>query len=153
VPIADFFQGYLTTACLPNELVVEIRFPAPAPRTGTAFVEISRRHGDFAIVGCAAAVSFDEAGRVTDGRIALAGVDMVPVRARSAEALLKGGTPGPELWQAAAEEAKAGLHPSSDIHATGAYRRHVAGVLAARALAAASGSVSEGTVSEARMAG
>jgi aerobic carbon-monoxide dehydrogenase medium subunit len=148
VPIADFFDGYLTTACLPSELVVEVRFPAPAPRTGTAFVEISRRHGDFAIVACAAAVSFDETGRVIDGRIALAGVDMVPVRARSAEALLIGATPGPERWKAAAEEAKAGLHPSSDIHATGAYRRHIAGVLIARALSAASAAASE-----ARMAG
>lgn len=137
VPIAQFFEGYLTTACQPGELVAEIRFPARAPRTGTAFVEISRRHGDFAIVACAAVVSLDDDRRVLDARIALAGVDMVPLRARSAEALLMGEVAGADLWKAAAAAAKVGLQPSSDIHATGAYRSHVAGVLAARALAAA----------------
>ncbi len=144
VPVAHFFEGYLSTACRPDELVAEIRFPAMARRTGTAFVEISRRHGDFAIVACAAVVCLDDRGRVVDGRVALAGVDMVPVRARSAEALVRGETAGPELWRAAAEEATAGLQPSSDIHATGAYRRHVAGVLTARALAAAADAVPRG---------
>ena len=143
VPIARFFQGYLTTDCRPDELVVEIRFPEPAPHTGTAFVEISRRHGDFAIVGCAAVVALD-GGRVVDARIALAGVDMVPVRAGAAEAALKGETAAPALWKAAAEQAKADLRPGSDIHATGAYRRHVAGVLTARALASAAAAARTG---------
>jgi carbon-monoxide dehydrogenase medium subunit len=141
VPIADFFEGYLTTACRPEEIVAEIRFPPLAPNTGTSFLEISRRHGDFAIVACAAVVSFDDRGQITDARVALAGVDMVPVRARAAEALLTGEWPGPQLWKAAGAEAMVDLGPTSDIHATGAYRRHVAGVLTTRALAAAAGSV------------
>ena len=77
-----------------------------------------------------------------DARIALAGVDMVPVRAGAAEALLTGEVPGPQLWEAAGAEAMSDLRPTSDIHATGAYRRHVAGVLTTRALARAAGAVS-----------
>jgi carbon-monoxide dehydrogenase medium subunit len=142
VPLAEFFHGYLSTASRPEEIVVQIRFPRPAPATGTAFLEISRRHGDFAVVACAAVVSFDDRGRIGDARIALAGVDMVPVRAGVAEALLKGEMAGPELWRAAATEAMRELRPTSDIHATGAYRRHIAGVLTTRALTAAAGAVS-----------
>jgi carbon-monoxide dehydrogenase medium subunit len=139
VAAEDFFLGYLTTARRPDELVVEVRFPTVAARTGTAFVEISRRHGDFALVACAVAVTLDDGGRVSEARVALAGVDTVPVRGRRAEAALLGRTPGAQAWNEAAAEASADLRPLSDLHATGAYRRHVAGVLIGRALAGAAG--------------
>jgi carbon-monoxide dehydrogenase medium subunit len=137
VTAEDFYLGYLTTARRPDELVVEIRFRAAAAGTTTAFVEISRRHGDFALVACAAALTLDGGGLVTQARLALAGVDTVPLRARRAEAALVGQPAGAAAWREAAAAAASDLRPASDIHATAAYRRHVAGVLTGRALAAA----------------
>src|SRR5215470_15811927 len=67
----QFFVGYLTTAAAPDELLVETRVPVAPPRTGTAFIELSRRHGDFALVGVAASVTVDEGGVCTKCAIAL----------------------------------------------------------------------------------
>jgi carbon-monoxide dehydrogenase medium subunit len=137
VPADAFFLGYLTTARRSDELLVEVRFPELPAGSATAFLEISRRHGDFALVACAVVVGIDDDGRVSDARVALAGVDTVPVRARGAEAALVGQPAGPDAWKHAGAETSADLRPGSDIHATGEYRRHVAGVLVGRALAAA----------------
>jgi carbon-monoxide dehydrogenase medium subunit len=131
IPARDFFLDYLTTALEPDELLVEVRVPAVPG--GAAFQEVARRHGDFAIAGAAAVVMVEE-GVVRDARIALLGVGPTPVRATEAEALLRGGRAGEELFREAAEKAAAGLEPSSDVHAPAGYRRRVAAVLTRRAL-------------------
>ncbi|MGH7312443.1 MAG: FAD binding domain-containing protein, partial [Candidatus Rokuibacteriota bacterium] len=84
----QFFVGYLSTAAEPTELLVEVRLPVVPARTGTAFLEVSRRHGDFALVGVAATVTLDEAGVCTASAIALTGVGSTPVVAREAARVL-----------------------------------------------------------------
>src|SRR5579872_7440135 len=84
IPAADWFEGYLATSRRPDELLTEVRFPAAAPGTGVAFLEVARRHGDFAIVGLAASLTLAD-GVISDARLAFSGVADVPVRATDAE--------------------------------------------------------------------
>jgi CO/xanthine dehydrogenase FAD-binding subunit len=133
----EFFVGYLTTAVEPSELLVEVRLPVVPPRTGTAFLEVSRRHGDFALVGVAASVTLDAGGACTRCAIALTGVGPTPVVAREAAHRLVGAKPTPEALEDVGRRAAAGLDPDGDLHASSQYRRHVAGVLTRRALARA----------------
>ncbi len=138
IPAAAFFQGFLTTALEPDELLVEVRFPAAAASRAT-LLELSRRHGDYAIVGVA--VTLDPSPR-----IALLSVSSTPVRVPEAEDRLKaalseepaGRAGAGPLLEAVAEVAaivSAQIDPPGDIHASAAYRRHLAGVLTRRALA------------------
>jgi carbon-monoxide dehydrogenase medium subunit len=136
IDAADFFAGFLTTTLEPDELLVELRLPAMAEGHGVAFHEIARRHGDFALVGVGAAVAL-QGGKIADARLAFIGVGGAPVRAREAEKLLVGEEPSAELFAEAAERAKGELDPAGDTHASGEYRRRVAGVVAQRALAEA----------------
>jgi carbon-monoxide dehydrogenase medium subunit len=134
IPAREFFMGYLTTALQPEELLVEVRLPGLAAGHGSAFVELARRHGDFALVGVGAAVALDGSGAIADARLVFIGVGGAPVRAREAEALLRGAMPTDEVYAEAAERAKGELEPGSDSHASAEYRRRIAGVLAQRAL-------------------
>lgn len=131
---ADFFLGLFATLLEPGELLVEIEIPMPRPRTGHAFLEIARRHGDYALAGAAAAVSLDAQGRGERARLVLFGVGEGPWVATRAEGMLGGESPGPELLAGAAEAVRAEVDPPSDIHASGGYRRHLSGVLARRVL-------------------
>ena len=133
----EFFLAYLTTALDPTELLVEVRLPVAPPHTGTAFLEVSRRHGDFALVGVAASVTLDDAGVCTRCAIALIGVGPAPVVARAAAQRLVGSRPTMEVLQDVGQLAAADLSPDGDLHASSQYRRHVAGVLTRRALARA----------------
>lgn len=132
IPASEFFQGFLTTAIAPDEVLTAVRLPV-LEGARTAFEEVARRHGDFAMVGVAVAVVVDDGG-ITDARIAFAGVAGTPVRAHAAEELLKGEAPGSDALSAAAARAGSDLDPPSDVHATSAYRTHVASVLTRRAL-------------------
>jgi carbon-monoxide dehydrogenase medium subunit len=135
VPAAEFNTGLFATALTPGELLVEIVVPALRPRTGWAFAEVARRHGDYALAGAAAVVTRDEAGRCREARIALLGVGEGPVLARKAMKVLPGETPGPKPIAAAAEAAAGkDIDPPGDIHASTAYRRQLAGVLVRRVL-------------------
>ncbi len=135
----DFFVSYLTTALQPNELLTEVRFPVKAKRTGWAFDEVARRKGDFAMVGVAVTVAFDENRECcTDARIALFGVGPVSVRPRGAEELVRGERPSEELCTRAGRLAGEEIdEPTSDVHASADYRRHLADVLTRKALAKA----------------
>jgi CO/xanthine dehydrogenase FAD-binding subunit len=130
----QFFVAYLTTAAEPDELLVEARVPVTPARTGTAFLEVSRRHGDFALVGVAATVTVDEAGVCTDSAIALTGVGPTPIVAREAARSLVGSKATPEAFADVGRRVASALRPDSDLHASGDYRRHLAGVLTRRAL-------------------
>ncbi len=129
----EFFTGYLATALDPTEVLTEVRFPILPARSGTAFVELARRHGDFALVGVAAALTRRD-DTIDQARLAFTGVGAGPVRASEAEQMLAGAPPSPQAFAAAAQEAAARLDPDSDIHASAEYRREIAAVLARRAL-------------------
>jgi carbon-monoxide dehydrogenase medium subunit len=137
ITAGDFFQGYMSTALEPDELLLEIRFPAWPAGAGFSFQEISRRHGDFAVAGAAAMVTLASDGVIADGRLVFTGMGETPVRSAKAERLLVGEQPGDGVFAAAAERAVADLHPPSDIHASRAYRRTAGAALAQRALAEA----------------
>lgn len=128
----EFFLTYLTTAIKPDELLVEVRLPVH-DELGTAFLEVARRHGDYALVGVAALVDW-EGGQARDVRLAFTGVGGVPVRIAEAEASAAG-TPLTDNVLAEVSKIVSGrLEPEPDIHASAEYRKHVAGVLAERAL-------------------
>jgi CO/xanthine dehydrogenase FAD-binding subunit len=133
----QFFLGYLTTATEPDEMLQEIRLPVMPKRTGSAFLEVNRRHGDFALVGVAATITLDEAGVCTASALALTGVGPTPVVAREAVRSLVGAKPSPAAFEEAGRRVSAALRPDSDLHASSEYRQHVGGVLARRALARA----------------
>ncbi len=120
----DFFQGYLETAREPDEMVVEVRFPWLEAGAGWAFMELSRRSGDYALVGIAAVLTLDEQGLCRKARLAYSGVAGEPIRASQVEQLLIGKKLDERTIDAAAELARgvvsADMH---DIHATVDYRR------------------------------
>ena len=149
-PIAaeDFFQSYLTTALRPSEILTEVRIPVLAPGTGWSFVEVARRHGDFALGGAAVTVRVDGAGSLTEARLVLFGIGPTAIRLGEVESLLLGERPGEGLFQEAGRRAGAGLEePLSDVHASAEYRRNLSRVLTVRALVEAverAGSSEEG---------
>jgi carbon-monoxide dehydrogenase medium subunit len=136
IPAAEWFEGYLTTSRLPEEIVVEVRFPVAEPGTGVAFQEVARRHGDFAMVGLASSLTLTD-GTITDARLAFSGVADVPVRAAEAERLLIDQQPSAELFAEAARRAAEPLDPPADLHGSSDYRKKVAATLVRRGLQAA----------------
>ena len=137
IPAAQWFEGYLTTSRRPDELLVEVRFPAAGRGAGISFQEVARRHGDFAIVGLAASLTLSE-GAISDARLAFAGISDVPVRAVDAEDLLVGQEPSAELFDEAARRATDDIDPPADLNGSSDYRRKVAAALVRRGLRAAS---------------
>ena len=132
---SEFFLGMFATLLEPQELLVEVTFPAMPARTGWALMEVARRPHDFALVGVAAVLSLDDQERCQDTRIVFLSVGDGPVTAHHAAEVLRGQAPTPELMRAAAETAAADdIDPSSDIHASAAYRRHLVKVLTRQAL-------------------
>lgn len=135
VPAQEFFTGLFSTSVQAGELLTEIRVPAVAGGSGYAFQEISRRHGDFALVGVAAVVRMTAHGICENARIALFSVGDRPMLAEQAMKTLMGQRSSAELIRAAAAAAATkDIDPSSDIHASARYRRHLANVLTRRAL-------------------
>ena len=133
IKATDFFTGFFSTALEPDEILTEIRISRPPPGSGTAFEEVARRHGDFAMVGAAALVQIHD-GQIAHARVTLTGVSDVPRRAAETEAVQAGAPPTDEAIADAAEQGTKTLSPPSDLHGSGAYRRHLAGVLIRRAV-------------------
>ncbi|MCB0174910.1 MAG: xanthine dehydrogenase family protein subunit M [Anaerolineae bacterium] len=134
----EFFVDLFTTALEPEELLVEIVIPPLPAQTGYAFREISRRHGDYALVGVAATVTLDNNGRCEAARLVYLSVGDKPVEAVQATAALAGQKLTAEAIDTAAEIAAAqDIDPPGDIHASVTYRRHLAKVLAKQVLAKA----------------
>jgi CO/xanthine dehydrogenase FAD-binding subunit len=130
-----FFTGLMSTALEPDELLVEVALPPLLSRTGVAFEEISRRLGDYALVGVAVVASLDERGRCAAARIALLNVGDRPMLAELAGRVLIGQEPTADAIRAAADSAaREDIDPHSDVHASSEYRRHLAAVLTRRAL-------------------
>ena len=133
-----FFQSFFTTALAANEILTEVRFPAPPKDSAWSVLEISRRHGDFAIVGIVAGLALDPGRQViAQARLVYFGVGPTPIRVKAAEDALIGQAAAEPAFEAAAQSAKQGIDPSNDIHASEEYRRAVVATLTKRALRAA----------------
>ncbi len=132
VEAEDFFAGTFQTVIAPEELLTEVIFP-PAGGDGWAFGELTRRHGDFAMVGVAVLLGRYR-GTVPSARIVYCGAGVTPVRVPAAEAELAGHPVGAARVAAACERVAAELVPPDDVHASSEYRREVAGVLLERAV-------------------
>ncbi len=131
----DFFVSTWETSLVDGEILTGVRFPIWSGKCGFVVEEVARRHGDFALVGVAAAVQVD-GSKVTKAAIALFGVGGTPVRASEAEqALIAGGTTAD--LEAVGKLAAMNLAPSDDVHASGDYRKSVAATIVARAIAKA----------------
>ncbi|MFC6087131.1 FAD binding domain-containing protein [Sphaerisporangium aureirubrum] len=133
VPADRFFTGPLESALEPGELAVSAYFPGLGPRTGTAFREVARRHGDYAVAGAAALVTLDEDLRIAEARVAFVSAGPVPVLLDLTEVCEHRPAASAD-WPAVERAVRERLDPDADIHATAEYRRHLSGVLAARAL-------------------
>ncbi len=134
----DFFEGPLATATRADECLEEIRWPVwNETRTGSAFTEVSRRHGDFALVAAAAQVSLDAGGKCTRASFGLAGGGYIPMTFPKLAARLLGTILDDEVVQSVVNDAAAEFDPGGDLHANAEYRRQLAAVLATRMLRAA----------------
>lgn len=135
VPAKDFFVGFFSTMLEPDELLLEVKLPAQPRRSGWSFLEVARRHHDFALVGVAAVVVVDMKGLCEQARLVYFSVGDGPVEAHHAAAVLQGQEPSEGAIREAAETAgEADVDPQSDINASGMYRRHLVKVLGRRAL-------------------
>ncbi len=134
----EFFLAPLESAVDAGEMAVSAFFPSAPARTGSAFVEVARRHGDYAVCGLAATVTLNEGGMVGQARAAYISVGPTPVVLDLTEALH--GQAGADAdWAAAGRLAQDQVDPEPDIHASADYRRHLVGVLTGRALREAAG--------------
>lgn len=134
VACEEFFTGLFSTMLQTGELLTEVAIPRSAPRTGYAFEEVARRHGDFALLGVAVLVTLDTAGVCRAARVTLVNPGAGAERcARAAQALV-GRAPNVALAAEAGEIAAADVTATGDVHASPAYRRQLARVLTRRAL-------------------
>ena len=133
----DFFVGALTTALESDEMLTEVELPAAAADSGACFLELSRRRGDFAIIGVACMVRLDAQGECIEARIGLCNAADGPVYANEASSSLVGKKLGEGEIAEAAALVQGAIDPGGSIHASKDYQRHIAGVLTARALTTA----------------
>jgi carbon-monoxide dehydrogenase medium subunit len=131
---AEFFQAYLTTALEPDEILTEVRFPRWPAGTGWCFMEESRRHGDFAMVGVAVLLTLDAVRQCTQVAVALCGVGGVPHTVAAAPTLLLGHPLDEARVRDVAQAAASEIEPEGDLHASAEFRRHLSAVLTQRAL-------------------
>jgi len=136
VAARDFLLGALTVDLAAGEIITGIVLPKLPPHTGWGFEEVARRHGDFALAAVAATVTVSD-GAIEQARIALTGVGATALRAHQAEGLLIGRALEADLTHRAIDAVRDAIGPETDLHASSDYRRHLAGVLTGRALAAA----------------
>ncbi len=139
VAAEDFFVGLMQTEAGPEELVTAISLPAQPDGARTAYVKYAIRPLDFAIVSVAVRVVVGADGAISDARIGLAGAANHTLRATEAERVLVGERPSPELFARAGQAAARQAEPLADVDGTVDYKRRVAGIYTARALAQALG--------------
>jgi CO/xanthine dehydrogenase FAD-binding subunit len=137
IDAADFFIGALTTALEPDEMLTEVELPAAPSRSGSCFMEVARRRGDFALIGVACTVRLDDNRSCAEARIALCNAGDGPVFAAQASQSLAGRAIGTAEIAAAAKLVQEEIDPGGSIHASKEFQRHLAGVVTTRALAKA----------------
>jgi len=134
IDAADFFVGLLTTALESDEMLVAAELPAPPPRTGFCFMEVARRRGDFALAGVGVSVTLADDGSCKEARLGFCGLGDKPQRANEAERSIVGSRLGEDDLAQATDLVKRHVDPPGSIHASKDFQRHLAGVLAGRAL-------------------
>ncbi|MDQ1517873.1 MAG: aerobic carbon-monoxide dehydrogenase medium subunit [Actinomycetota bacterium] len=146
VPADDLFAGFLTTSLRPGELVVEVRFPTPRAREGSALLEVAQRHGDFPLASVAVSLLLDGDGRARNARVAVGAVaDRPLLLPEAAEAVVSGATP-----EEAGRLAATLVDPAGSLHAPAGYQRHLVSVLVARAVTRARHRAADETPAPAR---
>jgi carbon-monoxide dehydrogenase medium subunit len=137
IPIDKFFTGLFQTALAPDEILTEIRIPAPPARSGGAYMKLERKVGDFATAAAAVQVTLGANGTVEKVGIGLTAVGPTPIKATAAEQALKGKKPDADAIAAASKLAAQATSPSADRRGSVEYKKEMARVLTARALAKA----------------
>ncbi|MGH3499425.1 MAG: FAD binding domain-containing protein [Nocardioidaceae bacterium] len=136
IPACDFFVGAMESALDGDEVAVAATFANPPPQSGSSWVELARRNGDYALVGVGALVGLDADSRLESVRVSLVSVGEVPVVVDLSEQLAS--TAYAEVdWHAADDAVDSAIDPEDDVQASADYRRHLAGALTRQALAAA----------------
>ena len=138
VAARDFFRDALSVDLAEDEIVTEVVLPKLPPNTGWGFAEVARRSGDFALAAVAVTLTLSD-GKIAQARIAMTGVAPTARRVTEAEMLLIGQRLDDGVDSDVIEAVRAASEPPTDLHASAEYRRHLVGVLAGRALAAAWG--------------
>jgi aerobic carbon-monoxide dehydrogenase medium subunit len=134
LPIEDFFVGFMQTALASAELLAELRIPAEPPRSGGAYLKYAIRPLDFSIVGIGARVTLGADGTCVEARIGLNGAGPTPLRARRAEAALKGVQLTDAAIAEAARQAEEESEPVSDLDGSAEYKRRMVEVFVKRTL-------------------
>jgi CO/xanthine dehydrogenase FAD-binding subunit len=125
IAAADFFQSFLTTSRRQDEIVIEAKLPVLPAGAGFAFDEVTRRHGDYALVGLGCVLTLDGSGRVQTMRLAACGISDRPVRLKAAEALLNGSLLADDDLVAAARASADAVTQTDDMNTSMSYRRRV----------------------------
>ena len=134
VPANQFYKGLYATALAPNEILTEVRIPAPPPRSGGAYAKLKRKTGDFAVAAVAVQLTLDGKGAVERAGIALTSAGVTPVEAGDAAKFLVGKVPDDKTIVEAAKMAAAKSAPGADRRGSVEYKREMARVLTTRAL-------------------
>jgi carbon-monoxide dehydrogenase medium subunit len=135
IPIEEFFtDSPFETTLQPNEILTELRIPAPAERSGGAYFKLERKVGDYAIVGVAAYITLDEAGNVSNAGIGLTNVGAYPIKARDAEQFLTGKPLDDANIHQAAQLAASAAQPTTDDRGTAEYKLAMVRTMTVRAL-------------------
>ena len=134
IKAGDYFKGVFETALAANEIIAEIRFPAPAARTGGAYVKFAHPASGFAITGVAAVVTLKADGSVERAAIAVTGAAAAAYRATAAEKVFTASRGDPKAIANSAAKAADGITALSDLAASSDYRKHLVTVYARRAI-------------------
>ena len=137
IPIGDFVDGAFTSTLAEDELVVGLRIPVPAGRSGGAYLKLERKIGDYATVAVASHLELDDSGAISAAGLALTSVNPINTKVADAEALMVGQQPSDELFAEAAELVAAAAEPRDDVRGTAAWKRQVVRTYTKRGLAAA----------------
>jgi CO/xanthine dehydrogenase FAD-binding subunit len=129
----DFFRGLFATALEPGEILEEILFPVPPPKTGHDFRKLTLGHGDFPLISVGAVLRVDD-GRCADVRLAVGGVSDRAVRMKEAEDALRGSSLRADDIERASTSASDASNPSSDLEVSREYKKRVVRVLVGRAI-------------------
>ena len=143
IPLDEFFTDYYETVLNPDEIITEVFVPKLPPNSGSAYLKfLPRTADDYATVSAAAVLTLDKSKKkISAVRIALGSVGTTPIRAKDAEALLRGQPVKPEAFREAAEKAKEAVDPVTDFRGSAGYKKEMAGVFVRRALEKALASI------------
>ncbi len=134
IPAREFFLDTFVTAIQPDEILTEVRVPAPGAGSGGAYEKTERKAGDVATAGAAVKLRLDAAGRIAEAGVGLTAVAESPLAATDAEAALLGQVPTEEVFRAAGAAAAAQSRPAADSHGPVEYKRAMAAEMTVRAL-------------------